>query len=238
MGAVRVKTTVLAIGRRDAGELRGLARRLVVIALDHAEIAGARALGLGIDGALDGIFHIGRGDGAAVVEFQIGPELEGIGQPVVGDGVALRQIGHQLGRAGLVVHQPAEDALDDRPVLPVIADGRIEGREVVLEGDHRGTALLGRGIGEGRRQYQRPGQGHGGKGRPLQASHDFNLPVVAWLSASHRNRMRGSIRGVTRSARRLPSTMATAATRVTPMMMGISMRWIACQASWPMPGQP
>ena len=22
------------------------------------------------------------------------------------------------------------------------------------------------------------------------------------------------------------------------MMMGMSMRWIACQASWPMPGQP
>ena len=29
-----------------------------------------------------------------------------------------------------------------------------------------------------------------------------------------------------------------AETSVTPMMIGMSTRWIACQASWPMPGQP
>jgi hypothetical protein len=27
-------------------------------------------------------------------------------------------------------------------------------------------------------------------------------------------------------------------TSVTPMMIGMSTRWIACQASWPIPGQP
>jgi hypothetical protein len=32
--------------------------------------------------------------------------------------------------------------------------------------------------------------------------------------------------------------MAQAATRVTPRMIGKSTRWIACHASWPMPGQP
>ena len=32
--------------------------------------------------------------------------------------------------------------------------------------------------------------------------------------------------------------MAQAETSVTPMMIGMSTRWIACQASWPMPGQP
>ena len=32
--------------------------------------------------------------------------------------------------------------------------------------------------------------------------------------------------------------MAQAETSVTPMMMGMSTRWIACQASCPMPGQP
>ena len=37
---------------------------------------------------------------------------------------------------------------------------------------------------------------------------------------------------------RLPITIAIAETRVTPMMIGISTRWIACQANWPMPGQP
>ena len=41
-----------------------------------------------------------------------------------------------------------------------------------------------------------------------------------------------------RSAKRFPSTMAQADTSVTPMMIGMSTRWIACQASCPMPGQP
>ena len=44
--------------------------------------------------------------------------------------------------------------------------------------------------------------------------------------------------GARMSARRLPSTMAQAETSVTPMMMGMSTRWMACQASWPIPGQP
>jgi hypothetical protein len=43
------------------------------------------------------------------------------------------------------------------------------------------------------------------------------------------------MKGAARSASRLPSTIATAATSVTPMMIGMSTRWIASQASWPMP---
>jgi len=50
--------------------------------------------------------------------------------------------------------------------------------------------------------------------------------------------MRGSIKGAIRSAKRLPSTIAQAETIVTPMMIGMSTRWIACQANCPIPGQP
>jgi hypothetical protein len=50
-------------------------------------------------------------------------------------------------------------------------------------------------------------------------------------AGDYRSLMRGSIRGAARSAKRLPSTIANAATRVTPMMIGMSTRWIACQAS-------
>jgi hypothetical protein len=37
---------------------------------------------------------------------------------------------------------------------------------------------------------------------------------------------------------KLPIRMKSAAVSVTPMITGTSMRWIACQVSWPMPGQP
>src|SRR3546814_3497811 len=50
-----------------------------------------------------------------------------IGKAVVGDLVALGEVRHQFGGARLVVHQPVEQALDHRPVLPVVADRRVEG---------------------------------------------------------------------------------------------------------------
>ena len=94
------------------------------------------------------------------------------------------------------------------------------------------------------------GRGRGGSWSPAAAS---VAPVVCASGTpmnctspspgssgrgTQRSLMRGSMKGAARSARRLPSTIAIAATRVTPMMIGMSTRWIACQASWPMPGQP
>ena len=43
------------------------------------------------------------------------------------------------------------------------------------------------------------------------------------------SRMRGSTNGATRSASRLPSTMAQAETSVTPMMIGMSICWMAAR---------
>src|SRR5262245_22210533 len=227
----------LVVGRGDAGHLLGLAGAQLVMALDHAEIAGAGALGGGIDGALERIFDVGRGDRAAIVEFEVVTELERIGQAGVGDGVFLGEIGLEFGRSRLVVHQPVEDRLDHRPVLPVVTDLRIKGGQVVVEGHHRRSALLWR-LAKGQR---------GGKGRATnrQGGHEqpFHLQIslssCSKISALYqRNRMRGSISGAIRSARKLPSTMNRAATVVTPMMSGMSSDWIACHMSWPMPGQP
>ena len=80
---------------------------------------------------------------AAIVELDAFAQLEGVDQPVVRDGVAFREVGDQLGRAGLVVHEPVEQALDHRPVLPVVADRGVERGDVVLVGDHHLAALLG-----------------------------------------------------------------------------------------------
>ena len=67
--------------------------------------------------------------------FTPGPKLEGEGHAVFGDLVALGEIGAQRRGARLVVHEPVEQALDHRPVLPVVADRRIERGDVVLVGD-------------------------------------------------------------------------------------------------------
>src|SRR5690606_6809422 len=47
-----------------------------------------------------------------------------------------------LCRAGHVVHEAVEDRLDYRPVLPVVADLRVERADVVLERDDGAAALL------------------------------------------------------------------------------------------------
>ena len=162
----------------DAGELGGLAAGQRVIAVDRAEIAAARTLRRRIDGALERIFHIRRRHGAAIVEFDAVAQLERIGQAVIGDRVALGEVGLELGRAGLVVHEPVEDRLDDRPVLPVIADLRIESGEIVVEGDDGGAALfraLRQGDGRG------SGEGQGGGGSNEEGSHIKYLPGLFYL---------------------------------------------------------
>ena len=117
----------------------------VIEAVDRGEETGTRALRRRIDRALDRILDVGRGKLAPVVELHALAQRERIGQAVVGDRVALGEIGHEIRRAGLVVHQPVENALDDRPVLPVVADRRIERRYVVLVGDDHLAALFGSG---------------------------------------------------------------------------------------------
>ncbi len=60
----------------------------------------------------------------------------------------------------------------------------------------------------------------------------YRFKTFQWLKFSiYRNLILGSTNGAIRSAMRLPMTMAMAETRVTPMMMGMSTRWIACQAN-------
>jgi hypothetical protein len=131
----------LVVGGGDAGQLLGIARGHLVESLDLPEEALARALGLRIDRALDRVFHVGRGQVAAVVELDAGTEFEGVDETVLGDGVALGQVGNQLRGARLVVHQAVEQALDHGPVLPVVADRRIEGADVVLVGDDHLAAV-------------------------------------------------------------------------------------------------
>ena len=104
-------------------------------ARDRAEEAGAGALRGGVQHALDRILDVLGRQLAAVVELHAGAQLEGVGLPVGRDLVALGQVRHELHGAGLVVHQPVEQALDDRPVLPVVADRRVERGDVVLVGD-------------------------------------------------------------------------------------------------------
>ena len=116
----------LVIGHGDAGKLGRLAADHVVVAGDRAEVAAARALGRRIDRPLDRILHIGGGDGAAVVELQAVAQLERIGLAVIGNGVALGEVGLEFRRSRLVVHETVEDRFYHRPVLPVVADLRIE----------------------------------------------------------------------------------------------------------------
>ena len=127
----------------DAGEALGLAAGDVVIALDRGEEAGAGALRLRVGDAVERVFHVVGRHLAAVVEFHAVAQLEGEGLAVGRDLVALGEVGPELRRAGLVVHQPVEQALDHRPVLPVVADRRIERGDVVLVGDGDLAALLG-----------------------------------------------------------------------------------------------
>ncbi len=134
------------IDRLDAGKLGSVAGCNLVEACDHAEKALARALGLRPDHTLDRPLHVISGQFSAVMEFHALMELEGIGETVVRYLVAFGEVRNKFGRAGLVVHQPVEQRLDHRPVLPVVADRRIQGRYIILVGhDHRAA------LGEGRR---------------------------------------------------------------------------------------
>lgn len=58
-----------------------------------------------------------------------------------------------------------------------------------------------------------------------------SVVVIVIIAGNQRMRILGSTNGAIMSARRLPKTIATAETKVTPIIIGISTRWIACQAS-------
>src|SRR4029078_10930960 len=103
--------------------------------LDRAEEASARTLRFRVDRAFDRPFHVVRGDGPAIVELCLRMELERVLRSVRRDFVALGKLWNEVRRAGLVIHQPVEQALDHRPVLPIVTDCRIERGDVVLEGD-------------------------------------------------------------------------------------------------------
>ncbi len=140
------------IGGRNARNRLCLALHDRVIAIDHGEEALARRLGGRIDHAVDRVDDIVGDERAAVVELDARTQLECVGQAVLGNLMALGEARTQIRRAGLVVHQAVEDRLDHRPVLPVIADRRIERCDVVLVGhDHVAAVLrllcLGRGKG-------------------------------------------------------------------------------------------
>ena len=150
----------------DARHRLGRAVRHLVGADDGVEEAGAGPLRLGVGGPLDRVFHVARHHFAAVGELHAGVELERVGEAVRRHLVAVRQRGHELGGARLVVHQPREQRVDHRPVLPVVADRGVERRDVVLVGDgdraalarRIGVGLRGHGCGEGQ------GERRGGRG--------------------------------------------------------------------------
>ena len=154
------------VGRGDAGQLVRLAGDHLVESRDLPEEALAGALCLGIDGTLDGVLDVGGHQFAAVVERHAVAQHEGVGELVVRDRVALGEVRDQLGGARLVVHQPVEQGFDHRPVLPVVADRRIERGDVVLVGDDHLPALLARllarlrGLRGRRRGERRHGHRH------------------------------------------------------------------------------
>ena len=136
----------IGIDDGDAFQALGRSGGNGVIAFDRGEEAGAGALRLGVGDAVERVFHVVGGHLAAVVELDAVAQLEGEGLAVRRNLVAFGELGPEVGGAWLVVHQPVEQALDHRPVLPVVADRRIERGDVVLVGDGDGAALLGVGV--------------------------------------------------------------------------------------------
>ena len=91
IGTAQADFDRVVVGRLDAAQPLRLAAGQFVIAGDRGEIAGAWTLCLGIDGALEGVFHVGRRQRPAIVEFDAVVQLEAVGLAIVGDGVALGQ---------------------------------------------------------------------------------------------------------------------------------------------------
>src|SRR5690606_15175121 len=192
----------------------------------------------GIDHTFDRVFHVLGRHLATVVELHALAQLEGEGRPVFRDFVALREIGTQRGRPGLIIHEPVEQALDHRPVLPVVADGRVKRGDIVLVGDDDFATWFGVGVAFlGHARAGRDGK-HQRKRRGRRRSCQKTFQHVGSFPSGYLSLMRGSMKGAMMSARKLPSTIANADTSVTPMMIGMSTRWMACQTSWPIPGQP
>ena len=142
VGAREGEADGAVVDHLDAGEALGVTSRHLVEARDHAEEPSTRALRLGADDAVDRVLDVVGHQLAAVVEGDALLEREGVGEAVLADLVALGQVRNEIGGAGLVVHQAVEQALDHRPVLPVVADGRIERADIVLVGDDHRAALL------------------------------------------------------------------------------------------------
>ena len=145
--------TVLSSGVVTPDRLLAVPAAISSIAGDRAEEAGARALGLRVGDPVERIFHVRGGHRPAVVEFHAVAQLEGEHLAVRRDLIALGEVRLEGGRAGLVVHHGVEQALDHRPVLPVVADRRVERGDVVLVGDDDRAARLGF-LAVGRRQRQ------------------------------------------------------------------------------------
>ena len=90
-----------------------------------------------------------------LVNLAFGIELERVNQPVRRNGPTVGERGDDLRRAELVVDETREQAVDHRPVLPIVADRGVERRHVVLVGDDDRAALSGRVARRGRRSRGR-----------------------------------------------------------------------------------
>ncbi|MPL80474.1 hypothetical protein SDC9_26374 [bioreactor metagenome] len=179
-GGVGARQLDLHGGGVEDGHARQAGGRAVghrVIAGDRAEEARAGRLRCGRGDAVERIFHVLGGHLAAVVELHALAQVEGIGLAVGRDLVAFGKPRAQLGGARHVIHQPVEDRLDHRPVLPVVADRRVERGDVVLVGDDDVAAGFGVLIGGVvlRRGEAGEGQRHRKSARRQQRVHQAHL---------------------------------------------------------------
>ena len=126
----------------DARQVLGLVAGHVFVTDDRAEEPGARALGFRVDGTFQGVLDVTGLELATVLELHAFLQGEGIDGAILGDGVVRGQVRGQLRGAGLIVHQPVEQALDHRPVLPVITNRRVERGHVVLVGNDRSATVF------------------------------------------------------------------------------------------------
>src|SRR5215472_12571312 len=170
-------------------------------AFDHTEVALRRTLGLGIEDALEGVLEVRGGHLPAILEFNAVPKLEGVGLTVGGDGVRFGDIRDELKGAGLVVHQATEESLHHRRILPIVADRRIQGRDVILVGNRHGAAML-RFVSSDRQTHgSEDGKSRNGKNRmECTGAHCFAPSVILvpssavgpvssrgyWLAVTHR----------------------------------------------------
>src|SRR3984957_4697536 len=114
------------------------------VADDRMEKAAGGSLCFRIYGALNRVFDIRCRDFPAIDEIGFGVELEGVDQPIGRYGPTVGERRNDLGRAKLVVDKAREQAVDHRPVLPVVTDRGVESRHVVFISDDDCPSLVGR----------------------------------------------------------------------------------------------